>query len=204
MGILTNIDKIAKKIRSHGQIALTPKEQEQFQRWIKVDQMIRQGRPKPTIVGVLMETYGVCRATAYSDYTDAQSFLGSEAVNDRDYWTDIIKDMILSDIMAARRMGDTKAVAMHTRNLIDTLGIKAKDNKEFDPEMYKGNTYQLAITINDQNFNVDMDQLGHLPAAQLNTLIQALQSPKLTPAEYMKILNEPDETEDGTAEKVTE
>jgi hypothetical protein len=204
MGAITNQDKIAKHYRNPALYPLTDKEKEQLERWIKVDQLIRAGRPSQTIVGILMNKefgFGVSRATAYNDIADTKMFFGTFYRIDKDYWRDVIKDWTVDEIFKAKRMNDSKAVAMHTRNLIDMMGLNKDASAEFDPEMYQGNTYQLTISIGDQNFTMDMDNIGKLPTAQLESLVQALQSPKLSAAEYLKILDEPD-TEDGAAEEI--
>lgn len=202
MGALTNQDRIARHYRNPELYPLTPKEVEQLERWNMVDQLIRAGRPTRTIVGILQKDYLVSRATAYNDICDAKNFFGSFYRVDKDYWRDVVKDWVSDEIMKAKRLNDSKAVAMLTRNLIDLLGLNKEIGSEFDPEKFEAHTYQLQIVIGEQNFNLNMDKLNELPAAQLETLILALQSPKLSAAEYMAILDKP-EIEDAAAEEVT-
>jgi hypothetical protein len=202
MSLDKRMDNLIAYYKSPRKHPLTDFERAWLDRLWQVNCLIRTGKKDSTVVAIIMKEYGVSRATAYNDITDARRLYGSLAKPEKEFWREVLREWATENMMIAKEMGDMKAQAAAIANLIKITGVDKESPELPDFSKFEPHTYQLTVVMDGRAQILNLDKPEEIPQPIMKVLMDQLAAPQLTIREKLKMLNEPD-TEDTESEIIT-
>jgi len=171
-----------------GKHELSKKDQELFDRWDEIDNLLRAYPVKKHVVELVKKKFGGSTATAYRDIDLSKRLFNSVHRSEKEF----MKRWLVDDIMLlisksqgspAKLIGSEtqKAIDPDFRawnsahgNLIKLLGFDRNQNELIDPSIFEQHNYYTVININGQAMKVQEDEFLNLPIAKKNDLIDGM------------------------------
>lgn len=156
--------------------ALPAHQRAMFDRWVAASRLLEKNPVMKNAVAILQAKYpGLSRTQAYEDCRNAIRFFNTKKDFDFDLWRTWLLNDIVEMCQKAKETGNLKAWAAGHANLIKALGEAPA--QDIDPCLLEKHTITIAMQVNNNSYNVDLNKLLSMPIDARTRFVDALIAP---------------------------
>lgn len=171
-----NFEAIKAYLLEGNESALPAHQRAMLDRWVAAAKLLEKSPVMKNAVAILQVKYpGLSRAQAYQDCKDAIRLFNTKQTFDYDLWRTWLLNDIVELCQKAKETGNLKAWATAQANLIKAIGDAPV--QDIDPRLIEKNPITVAIQVNNNSYNVDLNKLLSMPIGARAKFADALIAP---------------------------
>lgn len=169
----TDFENIKSYLLEGNEGALPDHQRAMLDRWVSAAKLLDKNPVTKNAVAILQAKYpGLSRAQGYEDCRNAVRLFNSKQTFDYDLWRSWLLNDIVDLCVKAKETGNLKAWAAGQANLIKALG--EAPSQDIDPRLIEKNPITVAIQVNSNSYQVDLNKFLSMPLDSRTKIADAL------------------------------